>query len=80
MNLLRIAISYEPRVRAVYHGRTDFSDRSQTMRMEMVIEKLVYSPLNHMTRLLVRQYLIDMSNYLCAYSPLTPQKANICPR
>ena len=80
MNLLRIAISYKPRVRAVYHGRTDFSDSSQTMRMEMIIEKLVYSPLNHMTLLLAREYFIDMSSYLCVYAPLTPQKVNIWPR
>jgi hypothetical protein len=76
MNHLRIATSYEPRVPAVYHD-ADRLLSSQTTRIEMVIEKFVYSTLNHMTRLLAREYFIDMSNYLCVYASLTPQKANI---
>jgi len=39
--------------------RTDFSDSSRITRIEMVIEKVVYPPLNHMTRLLAREYFID---------------------
>jgi len=58
-------------------AHTDFSGSTETSRMEMVIEKLFYSPLKHMTRLLAREYLTDMSNYLRFYAPLTPQKANI---
>ena len=37
----------------------------------MAIEKLVYSPLNHTTRLLAWEYFIDKYHYLCAYAPFS---------
>jgi hypothetical protein len=41
--------------------RTDFGDTSLMTKTEMVLETLVYSPLNHLTRMLSGEIFIKLS-------------------
>jgi hypothetical protein len=40
--------------------RTDFRDTSLMTKTEMVLETLVYSPLNHLTRMLSGENFIEL--------------------